>query len=306
MRRQDASEICLAPLDTEGEWNRPLLENAAAMSNAGCVFASSAAQVRMTTDGVAVGGLTLDELLERFRTVIACEVVRDSESIYEFPAPRGKTAVLVGNEERGIPRSVLKKAEGIVAIPMAGGNMSSVNVAVSAAVALYVFSKDLGRRRKRPGGLRQRNIDILIQAPGDPHEVGSLLRSAWAFGWRRVFMADPHGVWVTQDHQTVLEGRAAARRSKNPLAVLPVSQLQMDAYDRFWLCTGRREGMPLSRTCLPSCHRLLVVCGDGSDLVVPSEGCERVFVDHTNPEIQPRFRHAGSILLSMVSEMAGG
>jgi hypothetical protein len=177
--------------------------------------------------------------------------------------------------------------------------MSSLNVAVSAAIALYALSKDLGRRKRRTNGLAQRDVDVLIHAPNDPHEIGSLLRSAWALGWRRVFVSDPHGVWFTRDQRAVLDSRAAARRFKNPLAVLPADHLDMGAYDGTLVCDGRREGTALSRLRLPPGHRMLLVYGQGPC----AAGDERIFVDHANAGLEPRFRHAGSILLSVLAEM---
>ena len=290
--------MSLIPLDTEGEWNRPLLNNAAAMSKADCIFAGSG-----FGGPQAPGVRSLDEALSGFQHVIACEAVRDSENVYEFPSPRGKTALIVGNEEKGISRSVLKKADNIVSIPMVGADMSSVNVAVSAAIALYVFSKDLGRKKRGRSNLAQRSVDVLINAPDDPHELGSLLRSMWAFGWRRVFISDSRRVWFTKDHNVILEGRAAARRAKNPLTVLPASQMDPDAYDCVILCDGLREGIPLSRFRMPSCRRLLLIYGSGYETVLRLAVTDRIFVDQTNAGLEPRFRHAGSILLSMVSEM---
>ncbi len=291
--------FCLVPLDTEGEWNLSLLENAASLSGGECIFASSADDASEQPNPLATSTRPLDEVLSAVKRVIACEAVRDSGNVYDLPAPRQPTAVLVGNEVRGIPRSVLKKADAIVAVPMSGAGMSSINVAVSAAIALYVLSHDLGRRRKRTGELPQRDIDVLIHAPEDPHELGSLLRSVWSFGWKRVFVSDPHGAWFTRDRDKVVEGRAAARRAKNPLAVVPSAQMDPNRYDRVLLCDGEREGVPLSRLRLPSSGRLLVVYGRGT----ATETAEHVFVDHARPQTMPRFRHAGSILLSMISQM---
>ena len=299
MSRKGISGICLVPLDSEGEWNRPLLEDAAAMSGADCQFASSDACRPGQAEAASPGVRALGDVLAGFQHVIACEAVRDGKNIYEFPAPRGRTAVIVGNEEKGIARSVLKRAESVVAIPMRGAGMSSLNVAVSAAIALYALSKVLGRKKRRARGLAQRDVDVLIHAPNDPHEIGSLLRSAWALGWRRVFVSDPHGVWFTRDQRAVLDSRAAARRFKNPLAVLPADHLDLGAYDGTLVCDGRREGTALSRFRWPAGHRMLLVYGQGTC----AAGDERLFVDHADAGMEPRFRHAGSILLSVLAEM---
>lgn len=304
-KNQKIADCCLVPLDTEGEWNGPLLANAAAMSGADCVFASSGAGTPDPAGSALPAASPLDEILDGVQHVIACEAVRDSRNIYDFPAPRGRTAVIVGNEEKGIPRSVLKKADRIVCIPMSGTGMSSINVAVSAAIVLYVFSRDLGRQKRVQSELTQRDVDVLVRAPDDPHELGSLLRSAWAFGWRRVFVDDPHGVWFTRDHQTVIDSRAAARRHKNPLAVLPANQLDTDAYDQVLFCDGRREGTPLSRLRWPPCRRVLVVFNGAEGSCGDVAMRERIFVDHVASGVDPRFRHAGSILLSVLAETLG-
>jgi hypothetical protein len=299
MAPRDRSPFGLVPLDSEGEWNRPLLENAAAISGADCIFASSNTEGREPS----VRAEQLEEVLSRFRHTIACEVARDSVGIYDFPAPRERTAVLVGNELTGIPRSVLKKVDRVVSIPMAGTGISSVNVAVSAAIVLYVLSRDIGRIRRIRNELPRRAVDILIDSPSDAHELGSLLRSAWCFGWRRVFLRDPDGVWFTKDKATIMDSRAAARRHKNPMAVLPSEQLDWALYDHVVACEGKREGRRLSRFQLPDIGNLLVVYGPNCDELAISAPVERVFVDLVNPQIGACYRHQGSILLSYVSEL---
>lgn len=298
--KHERSNFTLVPLDSEGEWNWPLLENAAAMSGADCVFATSGP----AGEGLRPGIRPLDEVLAGFRHVIACEAVRGSFSVYDFPAPREKTAVIVGNELKGIPRSVLKRADSIVSIPMAGADITSVNVAASAATALYVLSGDFGRKKQRRSSLLQRDVDILIQDPADPHELGSLLRSVWAFGWRRVFLDDSHGVWFTRDQKTMLDSRAAARRHKNPLTVLDAEQIEYAEYDAVLRCNSDRQGSPLSRLSLPEGPRLLIVLGDNSKGdAIPDETDFNCYVDFARSDVQGRFRHTGSIILSMVSQM---
>jgi hypothetical protein len=301
MAREGKSPFCLVPLDTQGEWNLPLLENAAHISGAECIFASSGNNSIASINGVA----SLDEVLQSFRNIIACEIIRDSINIFTFPAPREHTAVLVGNEQTGIPRPVLKKADSIVSIPMVGTGMSSVNVAVSAATALYVLSKDLGRRKKVKGKLAQRDVDILINAPEDPHELGSLLRSAWAFGWRRVFLNDPSGVWFSKDKNTVIESRAAARSFKNPLVVLPIEKIDSKVYDQVVVCDESPEGRRLSRFRIPDCRKLLVVYGKRCESLLLNPPTDRLFVDFADQSISPFFRHRGSILLACLSDLLG-
>jgi hypothetical protein len=293
----------LVGVDIQGEWNRPLLINAAGLSGCTCVFAYS---------GLATGAHNpiaddpLERVLQRYQQIIACETAKNSTSIYDFPAPRENTALLVGNEEEGLPRKVLKRADAVVSIPMARTGLSSVNVAVAAAISLYALTRDLGRRKRSKCQLRLRDVDVLIEAPPDPHEVGSLLRSAFAFGWRRVFVSDPHRIWFTDDPRVVLEGRAAARRARNLLAVRPAQELELSDYDAMLTCDPARQGEPLSRLRLPECGRLLLVidaCGSAGPV---GERALQVSVDFLDPTVAARARHMGSVFLSVVASLLRG
>jgi hypothetical protein len=125
----------LVRLDIEGEWNKPLLLNAAALSGWECCFAQSHLIRPGPAAPASYGSLEtvdLDNILVACPHVIACEISRNSVSLYDFPAPRGATAVIVGNEETGIPRGVLKQADQVVSIPMVQGRLSSLNVAAAA------------------------------------------------------------------------------------------------------------------------------------------------------------------------------
>lgn len=296
----------LIGLDTQGEWNKPLLVNAAALSGWECLFAFSDQAIPNPDDAgpdSTPQAVSLERALEGCRHVIACETSRDSVSAYDFPAPRESTAVIVGNEEQGIPRRILKQADRVVSIPMARTSLSSLNVAAAAAILLYVLTKDLGRKPRPKCRLRLVDVDLLIGAPADPHELGSLLRSVYAFGWRKVFLSDPHRVWFAENSKVILESRAAARRAKNPLAVLPADQLDPSRYDAALISDGTRTGQPLSKFRLADCHRLLVVFGGGDLSLDGRFPVSQVNVDHANVAVTPRFRHSGSILLSMLSQM---
>ncbi len=266
------------------------------MSGCRCLFAASEPSEGLETQHIQA-------VLKRYRSVIACEATRRSVSIYDLPAPRSETAVIVGNEVTGIPRSVMSQADVVACVPMTSGRLSSVNVAVAASIVLYALTRDLGRKQRRRSELRQTDVDLLIHAPPDPYETGSLLRSVYAFGWRRAFVSDPHGVWFTKDPQIVLAGRAAARRANNLLTILPADQLVPTNYDALLECDGGFQGMAVSRLQIPKCRRLLLVIGPsdrGADLsrpVIP------VTVDVVGKSAQARPRHTGSILLSAISEM---
>jgi len=70
--------------------------------------------------------------------IIALEQSKSSVNIKKFK-PRGKFALILGNEVRGVPKSVLKKCDKIIEIPMRG-KKESLNVSVAAGIALYELS----------------------------------------------------------------------------------------------------------------------------------------------------------------------
>jgi tRNA G18 (ribose-2'-O)-methylase SpoU len=295
------SRLTLVGLDIEGEWNIPLLKNAAQLSGASVLFAQSndlGNNPERTSESVA----GVDELLGQFDQVLACETTKQSRTVYDYSAPRGHVGLIVGNERSGIPSKMLKKVDQVVSIPMLGQGLSSVNVAVAAAIILYVVERDLGRKRFRTSALSHGDVDVLVFGPSDPSELGSLLRSVWAFGWHRVFLADRSSVWFSKDRQTILAGRAAARSEVNRLVVCPQEQLNLRDYDQIVVCGDARGGTPLSRFVLPDRGKVLVVYGDDDCSWDTSESLERVYVDHGATKVNARFRHGGSILLSVISQ----
>jgi hypothetical protein len=132
------NKLTLVGLEIEGDWNIPLLTNAAQMSGASLLFARNADSTGKS-NGESVSSWGIDELLGQFDHVLACEATARSQSVYDFAVPRGHLGIVVGNERNGIPSSVLKKAEQVVSIPMLGRGLSSVNVAVAAAIILYAL-----------------------------------------------------------------------------------------------------------------------------------------------------------------------
>jgi tRNA G18 (ribose-2'-O)-methylase SpoU len=293
--------LTLVGLDIEGDWNLPLLANAAEMSGASLLFTKST----NSPDDSSIRQAPLpaiDDLLGQFDHVIACEAFERTKSLYEFPAPRGHLGIIVGNERNGIPTRVLKKAEHVLSIPMLGRVLTSVNVAVAAAIVLYVIQRDLARKRTRTSSLTHSDVDLFIVGPSDPSELGSLLRSAWAFGWQRVFLADRHAIWFTKDRPTVLAGRAAARCEVNRIRVCPDSKLNLDDYEQIVVCGETPGGTPLSRYAPNNPGKTLLVYGGTEPRIENDEAIQRIYVDHAVP-IQARFRHGGSILLSVISRL---
>jgi len=302
-KKAKKNALTLIGLDIEGEWNLPLIENAAEMNGTDLKFARhklTAAANAMNSNSVVQFD---EELLRGFDNVVVCETGKESRNVFYFAVPRGRTALIVGNELEGIPRSICKKADHMVSVPMCGIGVSSINVAAAAAVCLYAFKRNMGRNKFRGGELTIHQADVLIFGATDPSELGSLFRSAWAFGCKRIFLADRANIWFNADREVKLAGRAAARQKNNSLVVLPVEQLDFNQYDQVILCNDERHGTALSGLTASHCRKPLLVYGAGEFLLPDSLPIEQVYVDFDASGIEPRFRHSGSIFLSVMFEM---
>jgi tRNA(Leu) C34 or U34 (ribose-2'-O)-methylase TrmL len=166
--------LSLIALDTQGEWNLPILQNAADLSDATLTYAASGSCGSLVApDAVAFGAA-----VRGCDTILACETGVKARSIFEMPAPRGRTALVVGNEDHGIPRRIVKQCTLAVTIPMYCERLSSINVAASSAVALCVLSRDIARKGCPSGDGKAPRVDLFVLAPKNPAECGSLQRIA--------------------------------------------------------------------------------------------------------------------------------
>lgn len=84
----------------------------------------------------------------------------------------------------------------------------------------YIANRFSGNMTTRSNP-QKRRPELLLIAGSDHVELGSAIRSACAFGWSRVFVEDRHNVWFGSDHGIKREARAAARRAKNEIKVIP-------------------------------------------------------------------------------------
>jgi hypothetical protein len=172
--------------------------------------------------------------------------------------------VVVGNERRGLSREFASIAKDRVQIPMLSRRINCLNVAAASAVALYYLrARTAGPMavRREPRGRRP---ELLLLGAGDQFELGSTIRSAAAFGWERAFIQDRHRVWFGCDRAVRSEGRAAARRGRNDILLVPCPERAAYAYPRVTVITCRGLGVPL--------HRANLAGGRSQLLVVPDEG----------------------------------
>ena len=81
----------------------------------------------------------IDELKAQGFSIVAVE---QSEAAVPYTKykPKGKVAVIFGNEVEGVPKSVLERCDTVIEIPM-NGKKESLNVSVAAGIALFSLAK---------------------------------------------------------------------------------------------------------------------------------------------------------------------
>ena len=79
----------------------------------------------------------LEELKKKEVRIIALEKTKGAKNIFEIKE-KTSLALVVGNEVNGLSKEILKRADIIAVIPMIG-KKESLNVAVSAGIAIYAI-----------------------------------------------------------------------------------------------------------------------------------------------------------------------
>lgn len=96
-----------------------------------------------------VGWEVLDEALDACEGVWGAEA--DGDTVYSDAGWSVPSAVIIGNEDRGITPEGRARCTGTVAIPL-GGGLESLNAAIAAAVVLFEAARQ--RRRIEPSSLQ--------------------------------------------------------------------------------------------------------------------------------------------------------
>lgn len=299
----------------ENPGNVEALQAVASLFAWDCAFLDGARAAGSSPATAHPGALMLspDALTADFAPIIALENTADADDLYGFqPPPGARLALIVGNERKGISREVLDRAYQTVRIPMASQQINTVNVAAAAAIALYYLScGGGGRLRTRPNPQRSRP-ELLIASPGDPIELGSVIRSAAAFGWQRLFVDDRHGAWFGTDRVTRSLGRGAARRGRNDIHVIPAAVNRPHGFAEACIVTAGGEGEPLDRVDLARGPEQLVMIVDPSsaepaaaELAQLARRIRRVRLDFPGPRIAHNFRLTASIVLAEVARQVG-
>ncbi len=251
----------------ENPWNALTMLHAAAMFDAPCVFRDRKGLVASWEEvQPARGSLPLvsyTELADGYSPVVALDNLDGAADVYGYKLPRGpRAALLVGNERRGLAQDVIGLATESVQIPLVSRNLSSLNVAAASAVGLYYLSRGGGGSMQLRAQPERRRPEVLMLGAADHWELGSSIRSAAAFGWERLWVDDRAGVWFGPDRATRSEGRAAARRGRNPSRVIPATLKRLGGFAEVCVITTRHTGVPLHRANLAGGQRQLIVVPD--------------------------------------------
>jgi hypothetical protein len=240
--------------------------------------------------------------------ILAIENTCDAEELFKYRPPPGRLAVIVGNERKGISRSVLRLADRVLRIPVASAHINTVNVAAAAAIAVFHLSRAREGRIGANGGGGRGRPEVLLTGVTDAIELGSAVRSAACFGWRRLFIDDLRATWFATDRVTRSLGRGAARRARNPIRVLPVRE--DGSFDEVCI-VGACGGEPLRRADLGRGPRQLVVIPDENDgfdedsAARLGRNVRRVCLE-TEPGAARPFRLIASIVLAEIARQVGG
>jgi hypothetical protein len=150
---------------------------------------------------------------------------------------------------------------------------------------------------------------------GSSHaELGSTIRSAGAFGWERALLDDAHGVWFEASRSIKAEGRAAARRHKNAIRLVPASRGDRYAFSEVCVVRATEGGssMPLHRANLARGPQQLLVVPDESALDVDAVDWGRLgrAVSFAHLELPPHeyayhYRLAATIALAEAARQIG-
>ncbi len=100
---------------------------------------SLGAEKTVLWEKVKATGKLIDKLKKQGYKILAVEQSKKSISYYRFKPQAssiGKLVLIFGNEVRGLPPAILKKADKILEIPMRG-KKESLNVAVAAGIILF-------------------------------------------------------------------------------------------------------------------------------------------------------------------------
>ncbi|MBK6734106.1 MAG: hypothetical protein IPG61_08445 [bacterium] len=305
--------IALVGDGIENHHNAQTMMHAAEMFGCTCLFRDTQGltEARGDEDGLAVPDVTIAALTEAFPLLIGFDNSAGAQAIYGYRLPRSTAAALiVGNERRGLSREVTASMSAAVEIPMDSKAINCLNVAAASGVGLYYLTRG-GVGRMRAGGSPDGRRPELLLVGGDDHvELGSAIRSACAFGWRRCLIDDPGGVWFGSERWKRAEGRAAARQSKYHQAGAgePGSRL---SFREVVVVNTRGMGTPLGQARLSNGPEQLIVIPDEARMCAADLATERfagatlVHIELPHSEFAYHYRLFATIAMAEIYRQVG-
>ncbi|MBI4602059.1 MAG: hypothetical protein HY721_08865 [Planctomycetes bacterium] len=323
MNRRD---VTLIGDGIENPANASAMRHAAAMFACGCLFRDTNGLLEAwrgargadpeerqdPEQGQDLGLISLQDLRARFKPVVAFDNLPGARDVYGFSLPGAAAAVVVGNERKGIGRDVRRLADCAVQVPMVSRTLSCINVAAASAVALYYLTREASGRLQVRSHPDRHRPELLLVGSGDHFELGSAIRSAGAFGWRRVLLEDRGRVWFGCDRGVRSEGRGAARRGRNPIRIVPTEPARRFGFDEALVVTARPRGVPLHRALLAGGPRQIIAVPDESGVDVDREDWSRlgrevqlVSLALPREDFPYRYRLTASIVLAEAARQVG-
>lgn len=108
------------------------------------------AEKSVSWEKVKQPGRFIGKMKREGRQIVVLENKTKGAIDYRRFKPRFSLLLVIGNEVRGAPRAILKKADKIVSIPMRG-KKESLNVSVAFGVMAYKISEWRDRKRRNHG-----------------------------------------------------------------------------------------------------------------------------------------------------------
>lgn len=303
----------LVPDGIEHPANARALLDAAAMFGIDCLFRDTRGLKRDWSAELGGGELPAVDRsmpIADLLPIVAVENSPGARSVYDSDLPSGRPSIVVGNERLGIRGDLLRAASTSVEIPMPGRGVNTLNVASAAAVAMYYLLAESRRPSRQARWSARRRPALMLVAPTDHVEAGSVIRSAAAFGWRSLALDDRLHTWFGVSRAERTEGRAAARSHRNATRVIPTSADGAMGFRRVVVAGARVDGPPLRRVDLTGGPNCLLVLPDEEQSDQPDWGrlgphVEFVRVDLPTITHPYRYRLTASIILAEAARQLG-
>jgi tRNA G18 (ribose-2'-O)-methylase SpoU len=257
-------QIALVGDGIENPANAAIMMRVAEMFGADCFFRDT--KNLRGSDALKIASLrtiSAANELSAYSHRIACDNLPGAREVFGFNAGQNFAAI-VGNERRGLSHEFASAATEVVEIPMDSRRVNCLNVAAASAVLLYYLCGPRVGAAPIRNDPSARRPDVLFFDPRDHFEFGSALRSAAAFGWQHAFIQDSHNAWFGSDRAKRSESRAAARRGKNEIHLVPIQPTTTLNYARAVILTNDRSATPIHRANLTGGSSLLILTDQNS------------------------------------------